>query len=270
LLSKSLDDVPPSVLKIIDTVELFFRNPERFEIAGLKAPFVCTPESEKSALARADALVAIQRNDAEALRTLFPEKQVIIVSHAYRQVGRAVSRFRPGTVLYVGSPNPFNVHGLRLFVERAWETILRRVPGARLRVVGSIPLVPEMDMRQITHVGRVTDDQLLREYQMAHAVINPQMAGTGLKIKCVEALSSGCPLVVNQAGADGLEHGIGTAFLVATDWKDFADHVVTILTDDVVRRQLEIGAREFAEKFFSPDATFSELAPLLAGRRTAS
>jgi glycosyltransferase involved in cell wall biosynthesis len=131
-------------------------------------------------------------------------------------------------------------------------------------VIGSVPLDSHTDTDRVLHVGIVGDAELAREYQAAHVVVNPQLAGTGLKIKCVEALSAGCPLVTNRAGADGLEDGEGVAFLVSGDWHQFADHVVRLLTDDQMRLALEAQARAFAERMFSPDAVFSELASALA------
>ena len=259
VLSKCLEGIPGPTLRIIDTVELFFRNQERFQVDGLSAPLVCSPESEKAALNRADVLMAIQSNDAQALKDLFPGKQVVTVPHTYPDGRPRAATPRFGTVLCVGSSNPFNVHGLQQFLKEAWEPILERVPDAMLRVVGAVALSPGTDHRRVTHIGRVSDEELAREYQTAHVVINPQMAGTGLKIKCVEALSASCPVVMNQAGADGLEEGAGTAFLMATDWREFSDHVVRILTDAGVRRELESEARRFAAKMFSAEVTFSEL-----------
>lgn len=263
LLSRSLENVPASTLKIIDTVEVFFRNRERFSVEGLAAPFVCTPESEQVALNRADVLIAIQKNDAHVLRSLFPEKRVITVSHTYQQCTEIMTRTGMATILCVGSSNPYNSHGLRQFLDHAWPMIGRRVPDVTLRVVGGVSGVETADDASVIHVGRVDDDGLAREYQMAHVVINPQVAGTGLKIKCVEALTAGCPLVMNRAGADGLEEGEGSAFLVAKDWPEFGDHVVRILTDEAFRRELEMRARRFAERMFSADVTFSELELIL-------
>ena len=259
LLSKCLEGLPRTILKVIDTVEVFFRNRERFQVEGLAAPFVCTPTSELAALNRADLLVAIQKNDAQALKDLLPGKPVITVPHTYPQGRPRGDSPETGTVLYVGSSNPFNIHGLQQFLTHAWPRILERVPNASLRVVGSLPPRLGAEHRQLLYVGQVSDDHLLGEYQRAHVVINPQVAGTGLKIKCVEALSAGCPLVTNQAGADGLEEGVGTAFLMAKDWSEFSAGVVTILTDDMLRRRLETASRQFGARMFSEEATFSEL-----------
>jgi glycosyltransferase involved in cell wall biosynthesis len=264
LLTKSFERVPRSVLKVIDTVEVFFTNPERFDIPGLAAPKVCSPASELLALARADVLIAIHRNDASQLSSLFPRARIITVPHAYPQYPRRPEGPDRGSVLYVGSSNPFNVHGLREFLAHAWPSILARAPSATLRVVGSVPAAICADADRVLHIGRVADAVLAREYQTAHVVVNPQIAGTGLKIKCVEALSAGCPLVVNRAGADGLEEGEGAAFLVSTTWPQFADHVVALLTNDQERLELEARARAFANRLFSSDAAFAQLQSALA------
>jgi glycosyltransferase involved in cell wall biosynthesis len=268
LLSKSLEDVPPAVMKVIDTVEVFFRNSNRFQTEGLEAPVVCTPASEKRALGRADLLVAIQKNDAKALQECCPGTRIVTVPHFGHQGLSRRNEPVAGTVLYVGSSNAFNVHGLGQFLDRAWPEIARRVPEATLRIVGSVPRVERANDVRILHVGRVTDQELAREYQTANVVINPQVAGTGLKIKCVEALSAGCPLVTNAAGADGLEEGAGSAFLLARDWGEFAEHVVTLLGEASARRSLELQASMFARRMFSVDAAFAELDAVLGAGRS--
>lgn len=270
LFSKCLEGLPHDVLKVIDTVEVFLRNADRFQVEGLEVPLVCTPASEKAALGRADVLVAIQRNDARVLQELFPRTKVITVSHSHRQPPRRPSGPAAGTILYVGSSNPYNVHGLRQFLQHAWPSIATLVPQATLRIVGSVPALHPVEETRIVRLGRVTDEQLVQEYQRANVVINPQVAGTGLKIKCVEALSAGCPLVTNEAGADGLEEGASAAFLLAKDWSEFAKHVTSILTDDTLRRELEAGARSFADKMFTAEVTFSELAQVLTLARHRS
>ncbi len=267
LLSKCLQGLPPSVLRAIDTVEVFFRNRDRFHTQGLVAPVVCSEQSETEALSRAELLVAIQKNDADALRERFPTARVITVPHTYQHASRDQAGPTRGTVLYVGSSNPFNVHGLRAFLDNAGPSIVARVPVATLRIVGSVPPTDCPKTARLVHVGRVSEAQLANEYRVAHVVINPQVAGTGLKIKCVEALSAGCPLVLNRAGADGLEDGEGRAFLVARDWPDFANHVVRVLTDDSARLALEKQALIFANQRFAPTAVFSVLTDALTMRQ---
>ena len=69
---------------------------------------------------------------------------------------------------------------------------------------------------------------------------------------------------MNETGADGLEEGAGRAFLLARGWPEFAQQVVQILTDDVLRRKLELEAIQLADRLFSMEATFAELGQALA------
>lgn len=266
LLSRCLEVVRDAAsLKVIDTIEVFFRNADRFQIPGLAAPVVCSEASEKAALSRADVLVAIQANDAKALREALPEKRVITVPHTYGDSRPRSTVPERGVVLFVGSSNPFNVHGMKEFLAHAWPVVLREVPFARLQVVGSFPQAELLGQPGTEYVGPLSDDQLARRYQTAHVVINPQLAGTGLKIKCVEALTAGCPLVTMAAGADGIGEGAGRAYLLASDWTEFSKSVAMLLCDDTARDKLESEARLFAESRFSRSATFAELATVLDG-----
>jgi glycosyltransferase involved in cell wall biosynthesis len=112
----------------------------------------------------------------------------------------------------------------------------------------------------------VDDAVLAGPYATASVVINPQVWGTRLKTKCVEALSAGCAVVMNQAGADGIEEGAGCAFLVAENWDQFGAHILRLLGDAVYRRQFESGARQFARTRFDPGPLFGDLDALLVAR----
>src|SRR5262245_324417 len=62
----------------------------------------------------------------------------------------------------------------------------------------------------------------------------------------------------------GRRRRTGKAFLRARGWPEFAQHVMQVLTDDVLRRELESEAMRFANRLFSVEATFAELGQALA------
>jgi glycosyltransferase involved in cell wall biosynthesis len=251
--------LPRSTIRVVDTVEVFSRNTSQFAEAGVAPNLVCDRDSESMALGRADLVIAIQSDDAKFLRDLIPEKRVIIVGHVYPEARSRAIFPRRGVVLFVASRNEYNRHGLEMFIREAWPTIRKASPDATLQIVGDVRSSSSATYEAVDFVGRVSDQKLAEYYQTAHVVINPQVAGTGLKIKCVEALSAGCPLVVNEAGADGLRDGAGKAFWVAHSWDDFAGNVVRLLQNDAVRLRLEAEARRFAADKFSKKAVFAEL-----------
>src|SRR5262249_23431011 len=113
--SRCFVGLPASTLKIIDTHEVFSRNADQFATAGIAANLLTTRASETAALERADLVLAIQRDDAEYLHELVPRKRVITVGHVYPEARMRASSPERGVVLYVGSSNQYNRHGLEMF-----------------------------------------------------------------------------------------------------------------------------------------------------------
>lgn len=70
-------------------------------------------------------------------------------------------------------------------------------------------------------------------------VINPTVAGTGLKIKTVEALCHGSAVVAWPNGVDGLPRADPPAFVVAESWVAFGESVVKLMRDQPARVALK-------------------------------
>jgi glycosyltransferase involved in cell wall biosynthesis len=229
---------------------------------GFTTAFTAT--SETRALKRADVLIAIQKNDARALQHIVPAVRVVTVENHYSKLVPRSSHLDTGVILYVASANEYNRHGLMMFLGHAWRQMLQACPKATLHVVDALGEKVIGAHEGVVFRGRVTDANELAEiYASAHVVINPQVSDTGLKIKAVEAISVGCPGGMDAAGADGIEEGAGTAFLVASDWQQFAEHVLRILTDDAFRLALEGAAERFANKRFGTTSLFDEFSAIL-------
>jgi hypothetical protein len=103
------------------------------------------------------------------------------------------------------------------------------VPDAELCVIGAIGAAVLTPVDGVQVLGRV--DALDEHYASCRLAINPAIAGTGLKIKTVEALAHLRPIVTWPAGADGLGPELRRFCRVAADWDDFAASVVELLTD---------------------------------------
>src|SRR5439155_25893880 len=107
------------------------------------------------------------------------------------------------SVQVVGTDNPLNLHGLNQFYRDAWPIIREGRSDAILRVVGKLAHQLRTDDDRVQRVGWVA--QLEDEYRRAEIVINPTVAGTGLKIKSVEALCHGKALVGTPNSVEGIE-----------------------------------------------------------------
>jgi glycosyltransferase involved in cell wall biosynthesis len=103
-------------------------------------------------------------------------------------------------------------------------------------------------------LGRVKD--LNPEYSAAEVCLVPLLAGSGLKIKLIEAMSYGRACVSTSIGVQGLRDIVGTTTLVADTAEDFAMAVHTLLTKPDKRQWMEAQAYQYVKEKLSPEATY--------------
>ena len=132
-----------------------------------------------------------------------------VLEHAGGRIGQ-----RP----LAGSAN-LEVTGLRDFLRFCWPGVLEQVPDAQLRVAGGVGRAAPPSEPAVTVLGYVSD--LTAEYRAARVVINPAVAGTGLKIKTVEALAHLRPVIGWPHNRDGLPDALGDFVYEATNWCDW-------------------------------------------------
>ncbi|MEE4274198.1 MAG: glycosyltransferase [Thermoanaerobaculales bacterium] len=137
-------------------------------------------------------------------------------------------------VLYVGNyQNLPNVDALEYFVLDVWPLLRLRRPDARLSVVGANPSerVLRFDGRDGIEVVGPVDD--LRDAYHGHRVmVAPIRAGSGTRLKILEAFAAGIPVVSTTLAAEGIGAVHERHLLIADNAVDFADGVVRVLDDD--------------------------------------
>jgi O-antigen biosynthesis protein len=127
--------------------------------------------------------------------------------------------FTPGWLAGDGSPN---VDALRWFVSEVLPRVLDVRPEIRLRVTGANPPPAALALADptVTFVGFAPD--LRTEYEAARVVVVPMRFGAGVKVKCIEALQYGVPVVSTSVGAEGLGLHDSRAVIVTDDPREFA------------------------------------------------
>lgn len=155
---------------------------------------------------------------------------------------------------------PHNDDGLRTFLAEVWPRVLAAQPGARLRVVGRDPrrLLSNAVAKyadSVTLEGFVPNlDELLSR---TAAMVNPLRFGSGIKLKIIEALGGGVPVVSTGIGAEGLAIGANYGILQADRADRFAEALLEV-TDPDRNEQLSQAAEEHFATHFSRDAVFAK------------
>jgi glycosyltransferase involved in cell wall biosynthesis len=104
-------------------------------------------------------------------------------------------------VLFVGSLNSvFNREGLEWFFKQVWPTLAARVPDARLQIAGAGPkLGLPAGVEQLGFV-----EELEPVYAQAQLCVAPLLSGAGTRLKVLESMAHGRPVVATSIGAEGL------------------------------------------------------------------
>ncbi|MFP4502776.1 MAG: glycosyltransferase family 4 protein [Candidatus Hydrogenedentota bacterium] len=254
-------EAPPVTL--IDTIDVMHLRTQRYHAAGERHWINITRAEEAALLNRFDYVVAIQPRDAETLRTMTAPGRVITAMHPTAPVWHEPHDEQPVRLFYLATKGLPHQKAIAHFLGNVWPMVQERFgDNVRLCLGGSVcELYTGAPPPGVELLGYV--DDVDAAYAGSHIVINPVLFGGGLKIKCVEALAHAKPLVTTAVGAEGLEDGAGTAFLLAEDDAAFAAHLDRLIGDALLRRQFAEAAYAYAQTHFTEDAAFAELRAVL-------
>jgi hypothetical protein len=133
--------------------------------------------------------------------------------------------FTPGWLAGDASPN---VDALSWFVREVLPTLLEARPEIRLLVTGANPPAAAQALAgpSVELVGFVPDLRTI--YEATRVVAVPMRFGAGVKVKCLEALQYGVPVVSTQVGAEGLGLHDSRAVVVTDDPREFAKSLLRL------------------------------------------
>ena len=145
-------------------------------------------------------------------------------------------------LLYVGTLNwEANVDGLMWFLQEAWPLIKNIHPDLHFYIVGANPddrlvtLVANLDGVELT--GFV--DDLEDYFQRARVFVSPLRFGSGIKVKVLNAMSRGLPVVTTPVGAEGIDY-TNLEHLAVTDCAlKMVAYMDLVLRDQAVWERLE-------------------------------
>lgn len=208
---------------------------------------------ERSACARADRVLACSREDAERLQTLSPGCRVSVVPN-----GVDLEAFSPGkpgdeqdeTLVFVGHMGWFpNRDGIEYFIAEILP-LLRARQNLHLEVIGRKQDVslPSTAAGRVNFAGFV--DDLQSRVRRAAIFIVPLRAGSGTRLKILEAMAMGKAIVSTRIGAEGIALVDGDSACLVDTPEEFARAIDRLLDDPDFRHRLGRRARQVAEQHY--------------------
>lgn len=154
-------------------------------------------------------------------------------------------------ILTLGSLHyPPNADGIRWFVEEIFPQIRAQAPDVTLTIIGKNPpadfqrwAAQEPDVFNVT--GYV--EELTPYMEKAALMVVPVRAGSGMRVRLLEAFARAMPTVTTTIGLEGIEATSGQEVLVADTPTDFATATLDLLTDRELQTRLAHNGRQLAE-----------------------
>lgn len=173
-------------------------------------------------------------------------------------------------VVFTGALHYPLVHeSLLRFLEWVWPRVRAKRADARLVLAGRDPL-PELTSAALRHGGvEVIENppSIAKLIRRASVAIVPLISGSGTRIKILEAMASGVPVVSTSIGAEGLEVSHERDILIADGDEEQADAITRLFDDPGLRDRLGRSGRSLVEDRYdwdlSAERAFSALSRLL-------
>jgi glycosyltransferase involved in cell wall biosynthesis len=245
-------------------------NPLRRALVRLESRRVRRYES--SILGQFDVIFAVSEQDRQALCDLAaPSARVELLPNVPEQGLLDLPALSPPrgepVCLFLGTLSwPPNLQGLRELLQHVLPLLRRKLPEAKL-LIGGQGAPPDLAglaerVSGVELVGSFDDPEPL--YRQARAFVEIARGGSGTRVKVLNALARGLPVVATPDGIEGLDIRPGVEALVGSTPAEIADVLLRVLTDDAVWTSLAEGGRRLVRERFTPGVAFRSLDDVLA------
>jgi glycosyltransferase involved in cell wall biosynthesis len=206
---------------------------------------------ERTIAGEADAVVVLTESDRDAALVVAGGASVHTIPLGTELPPQPLDPLGapPPTVLFVGGfGHPPNVEAALTLARRIFPNVVGQRPESRLCLVGDKPPteIRALADDNVVVTGGVPD--VLPYLEQAAVVVAPLGVGGGMRLKVLEALAAGKPLVATPLAVEGLAIRDGEHALIVDSEKGFAEAVLRLLDDPGARRRLGSGARKWAEQ----------------------
>ncbi len=232
--------------------------------AGHRRFAACYRRLEEELLPRYGMILAGSEPDAVVARQLAPGAKVAVYPNSLPLTPAPQVREEPVVVFSGNFEYHPNIDAIDFLVNSIWPEVRKRCPELRLRLVGRGDafirhLLPSGFEIEVT--GAV-DDALAR-IAAARIVVAPLRAGSGTRIKILEAWAAARPVVATLLAAEGLEYVKDRDLLIANDGPSIAGAIAGLNADPEQRARIASGGRCLFGQRYTWQAAWRDLSASL-------
>ena len=258
-----LSEIKASTVLVEHNIEYFIQKQQWQKASGLKNKlrkriyYSSFEGFERAACRRFQKIITVSEVDTEKLKQLDPDidlQKVCVVPNGVdsKLLIPSTLPYEPYTLIYNGALTyEANYDAVKFFLAEIFPLICAQKPDVRFLITGSIKGVDTNQLKtreNVIFTGYL--DQVHTTIQKSATCVVPLQWGGGTRLKILEAMSLGTPVVSTIVGVEGLDLQWGREILVSDDPPVFAAHVLRLLNDPDLRTRIAQSARLAVEKLY--------------------
>jgi glycosyltransferase involved in cell wall biosynthesis len=269
--SRHLDAVrrfAPHATLLFDTIDLhYLREYRAAKLTGNVARLQLAlklKQLELGVARAADVTLVVSAYEQELLHREDPRIRTCIVPlvHDLRPTPAPLSGRRD--LMFLGAFTfDANVDAMRHFSSDVLPAVRRRLPHARLCIVGSDPTPEILALRSAGVVVSGYVDDLSVCFDQSRVFVAPLRFGAGIKSKLLMSMAQGVPAVASPIAVEGIPAEDGCDVIVARGPDDWAEAIVRLHEDDALWARIAAGGRSLVDNHYSFGAVSRQVDGLL-------
>jgi len=206
---------------------------------------------EKRYFAECDGVIAITPEDAAQIRAMGYGGALEVIP-----AGADVHDFapnpdvspKPNTICYIGGMDWMpNIEAMQWFVRDVMPLLREKLPAVEFHLAGKRMSPELLEYRQQQKVFTHPDVPSAPVFMQSHEIlIVPLLSGGGMRLKIVEAMALGMPIVSTRIGAEGIAVRDGESILFAEIPEEFVEKIGMLLANPALKKRLGKEARRIA------------------------
>lgn len=248
---------------VIDTHDVLSTRNRLFKENGFDHWVDVSVEEESQSLLKFDLIIAIQSEEANTFTQMVEGNvPVVVAGHPIQGDAKNVCR---GTITensrvtfgFLASNNFVNRLSIEWFFDQVWPVFCQRLDTEAI-VAGSVCEGLSVLPKNASLVGRIAE--VADFYSQIDVVVNPMQFGTGLKIKSIEAMAFGKPLIATAQGLAGLNGSVSSPpWWEANTRNEWIESMSRLIDDAQERVTLSEKAVEYSKSLLQPEVVFHSL-----------
>jgi len=218
------ENIPPNIIKVLTIEDFISKKLHEDGLSPINIEVSIKEEIERVNLF--DKVICLSYEELQFFSKFAPNPEYYYLP-VFMEAKSKKSEKKVYDILFIGFDNFSNRNGLKWFFDQVYPLLDKKL---NILIAGKISkFAPQLP--NVTCVEYFED--IGDAYARSKITINPLQDGTGMKVKVIESMSYGIPIVNTPRGLCGLKSDIVHNFIIAEDPGDFARQIEKLISDGV-------------------------------------